>query len=63
MKEPSKNCQGWSLDYVAEVLGVCRRTVERLIQLGELLSYKVAGRRLVRPAVVHAYIRRGESRK
>lgn len=60
MKTPSHISQGWSLDYVAEVLGVHRRTVERMIQVGQLTSYKVRGRRLVRPVTVDVYIRRGE---
>jgi len=63
MKKPSKLSQGWDLDYVAEVLGVHRRTIERMIQVGQLLSYKVRGRRLVRAEVVRAHIRKEERRK
>ncbi len=48
------------VDEVAGFLRVAPRTVQRLIERGELLSVKVAGRRLVPVAAVDKYLRRLE---
>lgn len=49
---------GYSVDQVAQILGVARSQVYRLLASGALLSVKVSyrGRRIVRPDQLRAYL-------
>ena len=45
---------------VAEALSVSRRTVERLIQRGELRAYQVGGQKRIPPVAVEQMLRGAE---
>ncbi len=48
--------QSVDVRYVAEQLAVSARTIHRLISSGELPSFKVGRRRLVRVAVLRSWL-------
>jgi excisionase family DNA binding protein len=51
---------GYSLDEVAEIVGVCRQTIYREIQRDRLATYKVGRRRLVSPDALRQWLRERE---
>ena len=60
-KPPSRLPRLLSIPHVAEHLGVCTKTVRRLIQSGELLATRVGRAIRVTEADLDAYLARGRS--
>ena len=58
---PSRLPRLLSIPHVAEHLGVCTKTVRRLIQSGELLATRVGRAIRVTEADLGAYLARGRS--
>ncbi len=60
-KPPSRLPRLLSIPHVAEHLGVCTKTVRRLIQSGELLATRVGRAIRVTETDLGAYLARGRS--
>ncbi len=61
IKPPSRLPRLLSIPHVAEHLGVCTKTVRRLIQSGELLATRVGRAIRVTETDLGAYLARGRS--
>ncbi len=60
--EPETEPGLWTVERVAEYLGVASKTVRRLMEQGELTWVRVGGQIRFRPEDVQAFLRRNELR-
>lgn len=57
-RKPLEDERGYTVDETADFFRTCTKTVRTWIRNGELAAYRVGRRYLIKPADLHAFMRK-----